>query len=143
MADRTVVPTPTRRLPVWVAPCADLVILLVFAAAGRSSHHAPSGAGWFLRVLWPFVLALTMGYAATKLARAPLAWRRVAGAWAITICVAETLRLSVQDRPWKPAFLVVATLFIGVCMFSWRLVAARITRGQATSAAQNSENTST
>ena len=131
---------PRRRLPVWVAPVADFAVLVLFVAIGRSSHHGPSGAGYFLRVLWPFALALLLGYAATRLVRAPLAWRRVAGTWAITTAVAEALRLGVQDRPWKPAFLVVATLFIGACMFGWRLVAARC---YATSAVQNSENTST
>jgi hypothetical protein len=79
-------------------------------------------------VLWPFALAMLLGYIATRLVLAPLAWRRVAGTWVITIAVAEALRLSVQDRPWKPAFLVVATLFIGACMFGWRFVAARIRR---------------
>ena len=121
-------PTEPRRLPVWVAPIADLVVLLLFVAIGRSSHHGPSGVGYFLRVLWPFALAMLLGYIATRLVLAPLAWRRVAGTWVITIAVAEALRLSVQDRPWKPAFLVVATLFIGACMFGWRFVAARIRR---------------
>ena len=134
---------PRRRLPVWVAPVADLVVVLLFVAIGRSSHHGPSGAAYFLRVLWPFALAMLLGYVVTRLVRTPLAWRRVAGTWVITIVVAEALRLGVQDRPWKPAFLVVATLFIGACMFGWRLVAARLTRSQATRAAQNSENTST
>ena len=115
-----------RRLPVWLAPVADLAVLVLFVAIGRRSHNGPSGIGWFLRVLWPFASGLAIGYVAATLLRAPLEWRRVVITWAITIVVAESLRLSVQDRPWKPALLVVAALFIGVSMAAWRFVAARV-----------------
>ena len=109
-----------RRLPPWVAPCADAAVLAIFVVIGRRSHDDGSDLAGFARVLWPFAVGLVLGYVVTYLLRAPLAWRRVAIMAAATIAVGETLRLAVQDRPWKPAFLVVAVIFIGGSMFAWR-----------------------
>jgi hypothetical protein len=104
----------------WVAPCADAAVLAIFVAIGRRSHDDGSDLAGFARVLWPFAVGLVLGYAGTNLLRAPLAWRRVAIMAAVTITVGEMLRLTVQDRPWKVAFLIVAVIFIGGSMFAWR-----------------------
>jgi hypothetical protein len=104
----------------WVAPCADAAVLAIFVAIGRRSHDDGSDFAGFLRVLWPFAVGLVLGYAGTNLLRAPLVWKRVAIMAAVTIGVGETLRLTVQDRQWKPSFVIVAIIFIGGAMFAWR-----------------------
>jgi hypothetical protein len=116
------------RLPRWLAPAADTVVVLVFVGVGLRSHHDESGAAAFLRVLWPFGVGLLLGYLATDLLRRPLAWARAAGAWIVIVATGEVLRLTAQHRPFRPGFLVVATLFIGACMFGWRLGAVALQR---------------
>ena len=106
----------------FLAPAADVAVLVVFVAIGRRTHHEGSGVADFLRVLWPFLVGLGLGYAVTRLWSEPFAWRRVVGTWLVTVATGEVLRLTVQDRPWKPGFLIVALVFIGLAMAAWRVI---------------------
>jgi chromate transport protein ChrA len=110
------------RLPAWVAPAVDFAVVVVFVVIGRRTHGEDPGVRGFLHVIWPFVVGLVAGYAVTGLVRRPLEWRRAAGAGLVTVALGETLRLTVQSRPWRPGFLVVAILFIGACLLGWRTV---------------------
>jgi hypothetical protein len=114
-----------------VAPAVDFAVIVVFVAIGRRTHGEDPGIGGFLHVIWPFVVGLVAAYLVTDLARRPLVWRRAAGAWLVTVSVGEALRLTVQSRPWRPGFLVVAFLFIGAGMLGWRAVAAGWARRRA------------
>ena len=114
--------------PSWIAPVADVAVLLLFVAIGRRTHNEGSGVGEFLRILWPFLVGLGLGYAVTRLWSRPLDPRRVVGAWLLTVATGEVLRLTVQDRPWRPGFLIVALLFLGAAMAAWRLVAVAVLR---------------
>jgi hypothetical protein len=109
-----------RHVPTWVAALADFAVIVVFVAIGRRTHESGSDAGGFLRVLWPFALGLAAGWAATSLFRAPIAFRRAVPAWLITVAVGVALRIVVQGHELKPAFTVVALLFVGACMLGWR-----------------------
>jgi hypothetical protein len=120
-----------RRIPVWVAALADLVVVVVFVAVGRRSHHEGSGAAGFLRVVWPFVVGLAAGWVATRLWQAPLAWRRAVPAWLLTVAVGMMLRIAVQGHELAPTFVLVALVFLGACMLGWRAAAARWARRAA------------
>jgi hypothetical protein len=120
-----------ERLPRWAAPVTDVAVLVVFVAIGRRTHHDAAGAGSFFRVLWPFAVGLALGYAISGLGRSSLAWRRVVAAWLVTIIVGESLRLGVQNRPWRPAFLAVATVFVGAAMLGWRAALLGVRRVRA------------
>jgi hypothetical protein len=109
-----------RRFPVWVAAAADLAVLVVFVAIGRRTHHTGSAAAGFARVLWPFVVGLVVGWLATGLVAAPLAWRRVVPAWLVTVGVGLGLRIGAQGHEFKLAFTLVAVLFVGAGMLGWR-----------------------
>ena len=109
-----------RRTPVWVAAAADLVVIALFVVIGRRTHHTGSAAAGFVRVLWPFLVGLVAGWLATGLASAPLAWRRVVPAWFVTVGLGLALRIFVQGHDFKPAFTVVAVVFVGVGMLGWR-----------------------
>ena len=59
----------------WFALLGDVAVLVVFVLVGRRSHHEDAGFAGFLRVWWPFAVALGVAWLATGLWRAPLAWR--------------------------------------------------------------------
>jgi hypothetical protein len=120
-----------RRIPVWVAALADLVVILVFVAIGRRSHDEGGDTAGFVRVAWPFVVGLGVGWIASGLWRAALAWRRAVIAWLVTVAVGMALRIVVQGHELKPTFVVVALVFVGVCMLGWRAAAAAWSRRAA------------
>ena len=109
-------------MPVWVAAAADLVVLLVFVAIGRRTHHSGSDGAGFLRVLWPFAVGLVAGWLVTGMASAPLAWRRAVPAWLVTVGVGMVLRVGIGGHVFKPSFTVVAFVFVGAGMLGWRAV---------------------
>jgi hypothetical protein len=100
----------------------------VFVLVGRRSHDEGQALGGFLRVWWPFAVGLTVSALAAGSWRRPDDWSRVAGAWIGTVVVGMALRIVVQGRDFKPAFVVVALVFLGAGMFGWRDVARRVRR---------------
>ena len=122
-----------RDLSPWVAFAADLIVLVVFVAVGRRSHDEASGLEGFLRVWWPFAVALVVGTVASGVWRAPLEWRRAIATWLVTVALGMVFRIAVQGRDFKPTFVIVTTVFVGAGMLGWRAVvrklAARRARG--------------
>jgi hypothetical protein len=114
--------TPEPRFRPWLAALADLAVLVVFVVVGRRSHHEDAGVAGFFRVWWPFAVALLVAWSVAGLWRAPLAWGRVVAAWVITVGLGMTLRIVVEDREFKIAFLIVTLVFVGAGMLGWRAV---------------------
>jgi len=114
--------TPERRFPPWVAALADLAVLVVFVVVGRRNHHEDAGVVGFLRVWWPFAVALVVAWSVAGLWRTPLAWGRVVTAWLITVGLGMALRIVVEDREFKIAFTIVTLVFVGAGMLGWRAV---------------------
>jgi Protein of unknown function (DUF3054) len=135
--DGMAVPTesPDRRIRPGIAFLADLAVVAVFVLIGRRTHHEDAGFVGFLRVVWPFGVALVVGWALTRLDRAPLDWRRVAGLWVVTVALGMLLRITVEGHDFKAAFTIVATVFLGVCFFGWRLVFVLVTRRRSRASA--------
>ncbi len=119
-------PVPrVRRLPAWVAPAADVAVVVVFVAIGRRSHNEANDASGFLETLWPFAAGLAAGALATRLYVAPLVWRRAVPAWLATVAVGLALRIGVVGHEFKLSFAIVATTFLGLFLLGWRAVARR------------------
>ncbi|HEY3672833.1 MAG TPA: DUF3054 domain-containing protein [Acidimicrobiia bacterium] len=115
---------PARdRLPrPWIALVGDVAVLVVFVLVGRRSHHEDAGLAGFLRVWWPFAVALGVAWLVAGLWRLPLAWSRAIAAWLITVALGMALRIAVQGRDFKVAFTIVTLLFVGAGMLGWRAV---------------------
>ena len=109
-----------RRVSPGIAALADFVVLMVFVEIGRKSHHEDAGIAGFFRVLWPFAVGLVVGWLATGLYRAPMAFRRVIPAWLIAVAVGVGLRIAAQGHDFAPTFVLIASVFIGGCMLGWR-----------------------
>jgi len=103
-----------------LAVLGDVAVLVVFVLVGRRSHHEDAGFAGFLRVWWPFAVALGAAWLVTALWRAPLAWGRATLAWLVTVVLGMTLRIAVEGRDFKVAFTIVTLVFVGAGMLGWR-----------------------
>lgn len=107
----------------------DAVLVLVFAVIGRASHDEDPGG--FLLTAWPFIVALLVGHLVAALLpgrpRRPwsLAWGAVV--WAVTVVGGMLLRVTSGDTA-QVAFIIVATLVLGVFLIGWRALAALLRR---------------
>ncbi|KQQ65301.1 DUF3054 domain-containing protein [Microbacterium sp. Leaf320] len=110
----------------------DAVLVLIFAVIGRASHDEDPGG--FLLTAWPFIVALLVGHLVAALLpgrpRRPwsLAWGAVV--WAVTVVGGMLLRVASGDTA-QVAFIIVATLVLGVFLIGWRAVAALLRRRAA------------
>ncbi|WP_312172373.1 DUF3054 domain-containing protein [Microbacterium sp.] len=118
----------------------DAVFVLVFAAIGRASHDEnPAG---FLITAWPFLVALVVGHLIAALLpgrpRRPwaLAWGAVV--WVVTVAGGMLLRIASGDTA-QVAFIIVATITLGVLLIGWRAAAALMRRRRAGRAAVSAD----
>ena len=127
--------TGARRSPPWVAPVADVVCLVAFVALGRSSHDLHGGGGWFVAVLWPFIVGWALAALVTGLYRAPArpSWR-AAATCVLGVTLALVLRATLTGRSTPVVFGVVALCFLALATLGWRAVvalSARMARARA------------
>lgn len=111
---------------VWIA--VDTLIVLVFVAIGRSSHHHGLRLSGFLSTTWPFAVGLGLGWLyLTIRRRSGASLRGGVDVWLCTVIGGMVLRvLSGQGTAF--AFIFVALGFLGGLMLGLRMVAARYLR---------------
>ncbi|MBI9115090.1 DUF3054 domain-containing protein [Sanguibacter suaedae] len=125
------------RIPWWSTLGIDVVCVLAFAAAGRSSHAEENTPGALVGTAWPFLVGLAVGWAVL----AVVARRRDAGGqgpttWArpvaigvplvvITWSVAMVLRAT-TDQGLSGAFPAVALGVLAALLVGWRCVAVLV-----------------
>lgn len=129
-----------RYLPALIV---DAVLVLIFAVIGRASHQEDPGG--FLLTAWPFLVALVVGHALAALMgsgpRRP--WSLLWGVtvWVVTVAGGMLLRIVAGDSA-QVAFIIVATIVLGVFLVGWRALAALMRRrqqgGKAAAAASDS-----
>lgn len=115
------------------AVAADVLLVTVFCVIGRASHDESPLQGLLLTA-WPFLAALAGAWVIA------LAWRRpfaVLGTgvpvWVVTVAGAMLLRM-LAGQGTAPAFIVVASVALGVLLVGWRAVAAMLPRRSGRSA---------
>jgi FtsH-binding integral membrane protein len=106
-----------------VAGGLDVCWVLVFVAIGRASHEEAGSLSGFAGTAWPFLVGLAVGWGAWR------AWRRAdalvpvgVGVWVTAVVVGMVLRV-LAGQGTAAAFVVVATVFLGVGLLGWRGVA--------------------
>ncbi|MBG6182739.1 hypothetical protein IWX65_000672 [Arthrobacter sp. CAN_A214] len=122
-------PTPTRsRFPRlgWFA--ADLGLIVVFAASGRTTHdHGLSPAG-ILATAAPFLIACTAAWLVLRAWRTPTrVWPTGVGIWIITVLLGLLLR-SAAGGGMAVSFQLVALAALGVLLALPRLAAMLVRR---------------
>jgi hypothetical protein len=122
-------PVSPRRV-VW-ALVLDIVLVLVFAIIGRASHTESLDVVGVLATFWPFLAGLAIGWLASQ------AWRRPFGIalpgisiWLITVIGGMLFRV-ISGQGTALAFVIVATVVLGILLVGWRAVAVAITRRRA------------
>jgi len=108
----------------------DVGAIVLFAALGRRSHGEGSAATGILLVAAPFLAAWTLAWFATRLREAPSSPRRAALALALALPVALVLRAA-TGRGDAAAFIVVATVFLGLVLVGRRWLVAAVMRRRA------------
>lgn len=116
----------TTSASVWPYVAADLVLVILFAAIGRSSH-GESRAGTALTA-WPFLVGAIVGWLLSK------AWRALASLipsgvtiWLATVIVGMLLRAATgSGTHWS--FIIVATIVNAVFLLGYRVLARVIAK---------------
>ena len=112
-----------------IALAADVAAVLVFVALGRSSHDEGTGITSVLNIAAPFLIGLAAAWLLVPLVRnQPFAVRSGVPVWLTTVVVGVLLRWFAWDRGTALSFVVVATVFLGLFILGWRVVAAGATR---------------
>lgn len=122
-----------RQIAVWIPPLLDLAIVTVFVLIGKRSHEEGESIAGFLRVWWPFAAGLGLTGVLSGAWWYPFAWPRVVAVWIGTVVVGMALRISIQGRDFRPSFVVVTTVFLGLGFFGWRVIARAVVSRRAAS----------
>ncbi|TCN50132.1 DUF3054 family protein [Rhodococcus sp. SMB37] len=110
----------------------DVILVIVFAALGRSSHDEGLDLVGLAGTAWPFLGGLTIGWFLT-------AWlyRDKFDAYAavptglvlwVSTLVGGMLLRTLTGQGTATAFVIVATLFLGAVLIGWRVIARVVTR---------------
>lgn len=114
------------RLPTWAIAAIDVVIVVVFASVGRTSHGGITGLGDVARVAWPFLVALGLAWLIVGAVRRSAPRDLAAGSivWLVTLAGGVLLRgLTGGGTHWT--FVLVAATFLALTLIGWRALAAR------------------
>ncbi|CAM3594777.1 DUF3054 domain-containing protein [Occultella aeris] len=116
---------------VVVAAVVDVVAVLVFALAGRRTHHDDGVFAGLLGTAWPFGVALILGWAIARAWRSPLRpWPTGVIVWAVTVAVGLGLR-ALTGGGLSGAFPLVAAVVLAVFLIGWRALVALFGRRAA------------
>lgn len=117
----------SRRSAGPLALLADGVVVLVFAAIGRRSHAESGAVLGVLATAWPFLAGVVAGWLVARGWRRPVTPSTGVAVWLAAVVVGMLLRRVVGDGT-APAFVAVATVFLGVTLLGWREVVRRLAR---------------
>ncbi|MBB3156348.1 hypothetical protein FHS07_000032 [Microbacterium proteolyticum] len=124
--------TTPRRFPV-VPLLVDAALVILFAGIGRATHEGdvfgPFGTG-LATTAWPFLVALLVGWSITRAWRRPFAVLHTGlPVWAVTVVLGMALR-ALSGQGVAVAFVVVATITLGLLLLGWRGAALLVDRSR-------------
>ena len=106
----------------------DVVTVVVFVAIGRRNHDEGTALSGVLGVAAPFLIALGISWIGLRTWREPFNRASFIATWVITVFVGLLLRRVVFDRGIATAFIIVATITLGVLLSLGRLLSQRLVR---------------
>jgi Protein of unknown function (DUF3054) len=112
----------TSRRNAWpIAVVADLLVVVVFAAVGRSQHHESTGIHGIWHTAWPFAVGTVLALALTAWTRTdPLALRVGIRVWIWTLAIGMVVGTAIGAGT-EIAFVIVAALVLAALFLGWRL----------------------
>ena len=99
----------------------DVVCILLFVIIGRRNHGGSTDAGGVLQTGLPFLIALTGAWVGAKAWRAPRSLTTGVILWIVTVLVGLGIRRFAFGDGTAVAFVIVATLVIGLLLVGTRL----------------------
>jgi FtsH-binding integral membrane protein len=112
----------------------DLLVVIAFVLIGRRNHGEDGTVDGFFRVAAPFLLALAGAWVSGRKRWASAAhWRYGVVIWVFTVGMGLLLRRVVFHNGTAIAFVIVATLFLGLGLVGWRVVSNMIARKRVAS----------
>lgn len=134
---RTESPSRASVRTILVSLVVDVAFVVGFVLIGRGSHAEALDVGGIAVTAWPFLVALLAGWGAARAWRSPTAvWPTGVIVWAVTVAGGLALRVLAGDTA-QVAFIIVATLTLGLFLIGWRAIVAlaRRVRGGGRTAA--------
>ena len=125
--DANITTRPNRRAAITAA-IVDVVAVVVFVAIGRRNHDEGTALSGVLGVAAPFLIALGISWIGLRTWREPFNRASFIATWVITVFVGLLLRRVVFDRGIATAFIIVATITLGVLLGLGRLLSQRLVR---------------
>ena len=104
----------------------DTLCVLLFVVIGTRNHKTDTGLSGIVYVAAPFFIALSLAHLAPMMQRGAKALPHQYVVWGYTIVMGMVLRNFAFDRGTAPAFVIVATIFLGTTMLGWRALAERL-----------------
>lgn len=111
-----------------LAAALDVASIIVFVAIGRREHDESGALAGIAETAAPFLIGLLVAWVAAKGWKHPASIFTGLAIWPTTVLVGMIFRRLVFDAGTAPAFVVVATLFTGMCLIGWRVVARSVRR---------------
>jgi hypothetical protein len=101
----------------------DGLCIVLFVVIGRRNHDEGSTIGDILHTAGPFLIALSFAWiGAYKQRRLAYSWRFGVPLWLSTVVFGLIFRRFVFHSGTALAFVIVATLFLGLVLVGWRAV---------------------
>ena len=118
--------TRLSRRAVITTAIVDVVAVVVFVAIGRRNHDEGTALSGVLGVAAPFLIALGSSWIGLRTWREPFNRASFIATWVITVFVGLLLRRVVFDRGIATAFIIVATITLGVLLGLGRLLSRKL-----------------
>jgi hypothetical protein len=107
----------------------DALAVVVFVAAGRSSHDEENTLTAIATTAAPFLIALVGAWLIARAWQAPLSWPTGLAVWVTTAAGGMLLRRFVFQDSTATSFIVAGTVFLGLFLVGWRALALWIRSG--------------
>ena len=99
---------------------------MVFVAIGRRNHNEGTALSGIIGVAAPFLIALGISWIGLRTWRKPFNRASLVATWIITVAIGLLLRRLVFDRGIAIAFIIVATITLGVLLGLGRLLSQKL-----------------
>ena len=108
---------------------------MVFVVIGRRSHDEGSAVAGALEIAAPFLIGSASAWLIVRAWRWPFAVLTGLVVWPITLLVGMMCRNLIFGRDTPASFVIVATVFLGLCFVGWRMAARAFARRRQSSTA--------
>ena len=102
---------------------ADVAVVMLFVLIGRNEHNSGSQFVDYLSTVGPFLMAIAVAWCSPQVRRSPASARSGLIVWGSVIILGLMFRRIIFGDGTAFPFVVVATIFNGVFLQSWRFLA--------------------